>query len=198
MRVEDPAAAVTTLAGFGRPPGSSTLESSGSRARQGRPRRRISRPLRSRDSRHVHASPLSFNNEVGVPLTLLGAEPGTDVVVAEMGARFEGNIADICAIARPDVGVVTHIGMAHAEHLGGPAGIARVKGELMEALPTSGLAVLNDDDAETLGDGGARRRGSSGSAARRGLTSWSSRWSSTPSCARASGSITPWGTPTRG
>jgi murE/murF fusion protein len=93
--------------------------------------------------RRVHASPESFNNEAGVPLTLLGAPLGTEVVITEMGARFAGNIADLAAIARPSIGVVTQIGLAHAGLLGGREGIARVKGELLEALPPEGLAVLN-------------------------------------------------------
>jgi UDP-N-acetylmuramoyl-tripeptide--D-alanyl-D-alanine ligase len=96
-------------------------------------------------ARRVHASTASYNNEAGLPLTLLGAPLAADVVVAEMGARFAGNISDLAAIARPSIGVVTHVGMAHAEHLGGPAGIAQVKGELVEALPADGLAVLNAD-----------------------------------------------------
>jgi len=102
-------------------------------------------------ARAVSASPGSFNNEAGLPLTLLGAPVGTEVVVAEMGARFPGNIADLCAIARPRVGVVTHIGLSHAEHLGGREGIARTKGELVEALPDTGYAVLNADDDTTPG-----------------------------------------------
>ncbi len=96
-------------------------------------------------SRRVHASPSSFNNEAGLPLTLLGAPDDVEVIVAEMGARFAGNITDLAAIAEPRVGVITHIGLAHAEHLGGREGIARVKGELLEALPADGLAVLNDE-----------------------------------------------------
>jgi len=95
------------------------------------------------DARRVHASPASYNNEAGLPLTLLGAPESAEVVVTEMGARFAGSISDLAAIARPSVGVVTHVGMAHAEHLGGREGIARVKGELLEALPADGLAVLN-------------------------------------------------------
>lgn len=94
----------------------------------------------------VHASPGSYNNESGVPLTLLGAPTRTEVIVAEMGARFAGNIAELCAVAEPQVGVVTHVGLAHAEHLRGRAGIADVKGELLEALPPEGLAVLAADD----------------------------------------------------
>lgn len=99
----------------------------------------------------THASPSSFNNEAGVPLTLLGAPDDSEVVVAEMGARFAGNLTSLAELARPEVGVITHIGMAHAEHLGGRAGIAKVKGELVEALPSSGLAVLNDDCDESPG-----------------------------------------------
>jgi UDP-N-acetylmuramoyl-tripeptide--D-alanyl-D-alanine ligase len=97
-------------------------------------------------ARAVHASIGSFNNEAGLPLTLLHAPPGADVVVAEMGCRFPGNIAELCAIARPRIGVVTRIGLSHAEFLGGPAGILATKGELVEALPTDGTAVLNADD----------------------------------------------------
>ena len=95
--------------------------------------------------RSVHRSPVSFNNEAGVPLTLLGAPAGTEVVVTEMGARFEGNIADLAAIARPTIGIVTNVGLAHAGLLGGPEGIAAVKGELVEALPADGVAILNAD-----------------------------------------------------
>ena len=102
-----------------------------------------------RRTRRVTASPVSFNNEAGVPLTLLGADGDTEVVVAEMGARFAGNIADLCAIARPSVGVITNIGLAHAGLLGGRAGVATVKGELLEALPPDGLAILDAGDEYT-------------------------------------------------
>jgi UDP-N-acetylmuramoyl-tripeptide--D-alanyl-D-alanine ligase len=97
----------------------------------------------------VHANPESFNNEIGLPLTVLGADELTDVLVTEMGARFPGNIAELCAIARPSIGVVTNIGLAHAEHLGGPDGVLAVKGELLEALPPNGLAVVDGDDRVT-------------------------------------------------
>lgn len=100
-------------------------------------------------TRRVHASPGSYNNESGLPLTLLGAADDTEVVIAEMGARFAGNIEHLCAIARPDVGVVTNIGLAHGGSLGGAAGVARVKGELLEALPSDGVAVLDADGAFT-------------------------------------------------
>jgi UDP-N-acetylmuramoyl-tripeptide--D-alanyl-D-alanine ligase len=101
--------------------------------------------------RRVHASPESFNNEAGVPLTILGAPEEAEVVITEMGARFKGNITELTDIARPSIGVVTHIGLAHAGLLEGREGIARVKGELMEALPAGGLAVLNAECDATPG-----------------------------------------------
>lgn len=98
----------------------------------------------------VHANRSSFNNEIGLPVTLLGARDDTEVLVCEMGARVAGNVAALCAVARPEIGVITNIGMAHAEHLGGADGTERVKGELLEALPADGLAVLNADDPVSL------------------------------------------------
>lgn len=97
----------------------------------------------------VVASRASFNNEAGLPLTVLSAGTDTEVVVAEMGARFVGNIADLCSIARPRIGVVTNIGLAHTGPLGGRAGVAAAKGELLEALPADGVAVLGADDEYT-------------------------------------------------
>ncbi|HEX6312878.1 MAG TPA: UDP-N-acetylmuramoyl-tripeptide--D-alanyl-D-alanine ligase, partial [Acidimicrobiia bacterium] len=95
------------------------------------------------------ASPVSWNNEAGLPLTVLAAELDTEVVVAEMGARAAGNIAELCAIARPHIGVITNIGLAHAGPLRGREGIAATKGELLEALPASGVAVLDAADELT-------------------------------------------------
>jgi UDP-N-acetylmuramoyl-tripeptide--D-alanyl-D-alanine ligase len=97
----------------------------------------------------VHANAESFNNEIGLPLTVLGADHLTEVLITEMGARFAGNITDLCAIARPSIGVVTNIGIAHAEYLGGPEGVLAVKGELLEALPADGLAIVDGDDRVT-------------------------------------------------
>ncbi|MEO6470149.1 MAG: UDP-N-acetylmuramoyl-tripeptide--D-alanyl-D-alanine ligase [Acidimicrobiia bacterium] len=99
----------------------------------------------------THAAPASFNNEIGVPFTLLGAPEAAEAVVIEMGARFAGNIAELCQVAQPTIGVITNIGLAHAEHLGGPDGVARVKGELLEALPADGLAVVSAACAATAG-----------------------------------------------
>lgn len=95
----------------------------------------------------AHASVGSFNNELGVPLTLLGAPDDTRFVVVEMGARGQGHIAELCETARPTVGVVTVVAGAHLEQFGSLEGVARAKGELVEALGPRGLAVLNADDA---------------------------------------------------
>jgi UDP-N-acetylmuramoyl-tripeptide--D-alanyl-D-alanine ligase len=100
-------------------------------------------------SRGCYASVESYNNEFGVPITLLNAPPPAQVVVAEMGERYPGDIAALCEIARPNVGVITNVGLAHAKHLGGAEGAAAVLGELLEALPADGLAILSADDRFT-------------------------------------------------
>jgi len=92
------------------------------------------------------ASERSFNNELGLPLTLFNAPDGAEWVVLEMGARGAGHIARLAQVARPDVGIVTSVAMAHVEYFGDLDGVARAKGELVAALPESGLAVLNYDD----------------------------------------------------
>jgi UDP-N-acetylmuramoyl-tripeptide--D-alanyl-D-alanine ligase len=89
----------------------------------------------------------SFNNEIGVPLTLLNAPEGTEATVVEMGARGIGHVASLCDIAGPTVGIVTLVGAAHLELFGSLDEVARGKGELVESLPKSGWAVLNADDA---------------------------------------------------
>ena len=88
----------------------------------------------------------SYNNELGVPLTVLGADTATSHLVVEMGARGDGQIRYLCDIAQPTFGVVLNVGTAHLGEFGSRAAIARVKGELVEALPDDGLAVLNADD----------------------------------------------------
>lgn len=91
------------------------------------------------------ANERSFNNEFGLPLTLLGSPDDTEAVVVEMGARGIGHIALLCDIARPTVGVVTRVEGVHLELFGDLESVAQAKGELIEALPTDGLAVLNAD-----------------------------------------------------
>jgi UDP-N-acetylmuramoyl-tripeptide--D-alanyl-D-alanine ligase len=94
----------------------------------------------------VHASPGSFNNEIGLPLTLLGAAPDTEVLVAEMGARRLGDVKLLSGIARPDVVVVTNVGVAHMEVFGSWASIVEASAEPIDALGPDGLAILNVDD----------------------------------------------------
>jgi UDP-N-acetylmuramoyl-tripeptide--D-alanyl-D-alanine ligase len=88
----------------------------------------------------------SFNNQWGVPLTVLRADSATKFLLVEMGARGIGHIAELCRIAPPDIGVVLNVGTAHIGEFGSAEGIARAKGELIEALASQGVAVLNADD----------------------------------------------------
>lgn len=113
------------------------------------------------------ASHRSFNNELGVPLTLLNAPAATQAAVIEMGARGVGHIALLCDIASPTVGVVTRVAAVHTELFGNIDEVARAKSELVRALPSEGTAVLNAGDERvaamarvtaadvvTFGDGG--------------------------------------------
>jgi UDP-N-acetylmuramoyl-tripeptide--D-alanyl-D-alanine ligase len=97
----------------------------------------------------TQASPMSFNNEIGLPLTLANAPDDVEVVVAELGARGPGHIAELCRVALPTIGIVTRIGLAHTEFFGSLEVVAAAKAELVEALPAGGLAVLNGDDPFT-------------------------------------------------
>jgi UDP-N-acetylmuramoyl-tripeptide--D-alanyl-D-alanine ligase len=88
----------------------------------------------------------SFNTEVGVPLTVLRADPTTRFLVLEMSARGVGHIDYLCQIAPPKIGAVLNVGTAHLGEFGSREIVARAKGELVEALPADGVAVLNADD----------------------------------------------------
>jgi UDP-N-acetylmuramoyl-tripeptide--D-alanyl-D-alanine ligase len=101
------------------------------------------------DSGPTVAATGSFNNELGVPLTVLRADEQTAHLVLEMGARGLGHIAQLCAIARPDIGVVLNVGSAHVGEFGSPDVTAAAKGEMVEALDPDGVAVLNADDPRT-------------------------------------------------
>lgn len=92
-----------------------------------------------------HASEKSFNNELGVPLTLINAPHDTDVLIVEMGARGLGHIAELCKIAQPTIGIVTWVGAAHTSEFRNIETIALAKGELVAVLPESGTAILNAD-----------------------------------------------------
>lgn len=95
----------------------------------------------------VVATRANQNNELGVPRTLLNADPETEVVVVEMGMRGRGQIEALCAIARPDWGIITNVGESHIELLGSRENIARAKAELFAALPAgTGVAFINGAD----------------------------------------------------
>jgi UDP-N-acetylmuramoyl-tripeptide--D-alanyl-D-alanine ligase len=93
----------------------------------------------------------SFNNEIGLPLTVLRAAPDTQYLVIEMGARHVGDIAASCRIAPPHASLVLNVGKAHLGEFGSQQAIASAKGEIVEALPEQGVAVLNADDPLVMG-----------------------------------------------
>ncbi len=96
-------------------------------------------------------SPGNFNNHLGLPMSLLAIEPHHEFAVLELGASQVGEIRHLAEIAQPEVGVITSIGKAHLEGFGSVAGIIQGKGELLEALPSTGFAVLPGDDPTTRG-----------------------------------------------
>jgi UDP-N-acetylmuramoyl-tripeptide--D-alanyl-D-alanine ligase len=91
------------------------------------------------------AAEASFNNEIGVPLTLCRLEPDTEVCILELAMRGFGQIAELCEIARPEVGVVTNVGPVHLELVESVEGVTRAKGELVRALPPGGTAIVPAD-----------------------------------------------------
>jgi UDP-N-acetylmuramoyl-tripeptide--D-alanyl-D-alanine ligase len=100
-----------------------------------------------RDDGATVAARGSFNNEIGLPLSVLEVDDTTKHLVLEYSARGEGHISYLAGIARPNVGVVLNVGQAHLGEFGSQAAIARAKGELVEALAPDGVAILNLDDA---------------------------------------------------
>jgi UDP-N-acetylmuramoyl-tripeptide--D-alanyl-D-alanine ligase len=93
----------------------------------------------------VHASPENFNTEIGLPLAVLGAREETDVLVLEMAMRGVGQIAELAAIAEPDVAVITNVGPVHVELLGSVEAIAAAKAEIIDSLAEGGTAVVPAD-----------------------------------------------------
>jgi UDP-N-acetylmuramoyl-tripeptide--D-alanyl-D-alanine ligase len=96
------------------------------------------------------ASELSYNNDIGVPTTLFNAPEQCDAIVIEMGMRGFGEIARLCELARPNIGVITSIGEAHSERVGGIEGVARAKGELLMSLSADGIAIVCADDPRAM------------------------------------------------
>jgi UDP-N-acetylmuramoyl-tripeptide--D-alanyl-D-alanine ligase len=109
--------------------------------------------------RKTVAAERSYNAEIGVPLTIGRVEPDTAICILELAMRGFGQIAELCAFARPDVGVITNVGPVHLEKVGDLAGVARAKSELVDALPPGGIAVVptgfpvERDDLEVVGVG---------------------------------------------
>ncbi len=97
-------------------------------------------------SLNVLTSPESYNNEIGIPLTLFRLSAEHQAIVLEYAARREGDIAYLCGIAKPHVGIITNIGKAHIGIFGSREAIESAKGEIVEAIDEDGYAVLNADD----------------------------------------------------
>ncbi len=97
----------------------------------------------------VQANPGSFNNEIGLPLTVLDLTPEHQVLVLEMGMRGLGQIRSLCEIAKPGIGIITNIGVTHLELLKTEDNIFQAKTELLEAIPEDGLCILNAQDRWT-------------------------------------------------
>ncbi len=102
------------------------------------------------------AAERSYNAEIGVPLTIGRVEPDTELCILELAMRGFGQIAELCAFARPDVGVITNVGPVHLQKVGDLAGVVRAKGELLAALPAGGTAIVPEafpverDDLEVV------------------------------------------------
>jgi UDP-N-acetylmuramoyl-tripeptide--D-alanyl-D-alanine ligase len=92
----------------------------------------------------------SYNNELGVPLTLLQCDEKTQFCIIEMGARHQGDIAKLCSVVKPDIGVVLRVGNAHIGEFGSQEAIAQTKSELIQSLSSSGIAILGSYDKFTI------------------------------------------------
>ena len=96
---------------------------------------------------HCHVNAGNYNNEIGLPLTLLAMPADTEYAVLEMGAGKPGDIAYLARIAQPNVALVNNVAAAHLERMGNLQGVAETKGAIYRALPPDGIAVINADDA---------------------------------------------------
>ncbi|MBD3879321.1 MAG: UDP-N-acetylmuramoyl-tripeptide--D-alanyl-D-alanine ligase [Quinella sp. 1Q5] len=98
---------------------------------------------------HVQKTSGNFNNEVGVPMTLLGMNDTTEAAVVEIGMRGLGQIESLAEVVRPTIGIITNVSEAHFEILGSIENIAKAKGELVEAIQPGGTIILNADNQYT-------------------------------------------------
>ena len=106
--------------------------------------------------RRVSATAGNFNNEIGLPLTILASDPRTEVLVLEMGATHAGDIQYLCAIAPPDIGILTAISPVHLDSFGTLEDLAAAKGELAISLPESGT-LISPAGAPEMATGSGRR-----------------------------------------
>lgn len=99
---------------------------------------------------NAHGPEKSLNNDIGVPVTIINAPDACDALVLEMGMRGLGEIARLCDVGQPQIGVITEVGDAHSERVGGIEGVVRAKAELFMALPPSGVAIVNSDSVNAM------------------------------------------------
>jgi UDP-N-acetylmuramoyl-tripeptide--D-alanyl-D-alanine ligase len=101
-------------------------------------------------SRRVHKNPGNYNNQIGVPLTILGLDETAEVLITELGSNHVGEIRELAAWARPDVAVITNVGRAHIGLFGSLENVVREKTDLLRVLPPSGRGVVNADSPAVL------------------------------------------------
>ncbi|MEI6298140.1 MAG: UDP-N-acetylmuramoyl-tripeptide--D-alanyl-D-alanine ligase [Actinomycetota bacterium] len=99
---------------------------------------------------NAHGPEKSLNNDIGVPVTIINAPDACDALVLEMGMRGLGEITRLCDVGHPQIGVITEVGDAHSERVGGIEGVVRAKAELFTALPPSGVAIVNSDSVNAM------------------------------------------------
>jgi UDP-N-acetylmuramoyl-tripeptide--D-alanyl-D-alanine ligase len=99
---------------------------------------------------NAHGPEKSLNNDIGVPVTIINAPDACDALVLEMGMRGLGEIARLCDVGHPQIGIITEVGDAHSERVGGIEGVVRAKAELLHALPQSGIAIVNSDSVNAM------------------------------------------------
>jgi len=148
LRVDDTIKALGDLAaGYRRQAGFKVVAITGSAGKT--TTRQIVHHVLSRHFR-VHQSPKSFNNNIGVPLTLLGAEPDDQIIVAEIGSNHPGEISPLTTIAAPDIAVVTNVHPAHLEGFGDLQTIIKEKLSISEGLMSEGVLIINGDFKELV------------------------------------------------
>lgn len=99
---------------------------------------------------NAHGPEKSLNNDIGVPVTIINAPDNCDAMVLELGMRGLGEIARLCDVGHPQIGVITEVGDAHSERVGGIEGVIRAKSELVQAIPASGIAIVNSNSVNAM------------------------------------------------